>query len=383
MLSRFAHKDTFTIIGLISGTSHDGVNAALVEIKDISADSIKVNIIKHINVPYDKRLREMIRQSFTGDTELICRLNFTLGEAFAKAAMKVTALAGVDTKDIDAIASHGQTVCHVPPRAKRGGSTLQIGDPAVIAWRTGIVTVSGFRTKDMAAGGQGAPLVPLGDYLLFRKQGKTRVVLNIGGIANLTIVRQKANETAAFDTGPGNSLMDEAIRLFTNGKKTFDKDGHMAKRGRLNEAMLKELLSNPYYRKRPPKSTGRELFGAAMTQEIIARYGSLPPEDIMSTLAHLTVRTIVESSAPYKPDELIAAGGGAKSPYLMGLLRQKLNSRGIELMDIGEYGIDAEAREAVCFAVMGMRTLKGLPGNLPSATGAQHQVILGNITLPR
>ncbi|MBF0457815.1 MAG: anhydro-N-acetylmuramic acid kinase [Nitrospirae bacterium] len=383
MLSGFAEKDTFLIVGLMSGTSHDGVDAALVEIKGTNGSNIEVRVIRHIHVPYDKKLREAVRQAFTGDTELICRLNFTLGEVFSKAALRVIALTGVDPKDIDAVASHGQTICHVPPKGKTCGSTLQIGEPAMIAERTGIITVSGFRTKDMAAGGEGAPLVPLGDYLLFQKSGSVRAVLNVGGIANVTIIRERPEDSIAFDTGPGNALMDEAVRIFSHGKKTFDKNGSIAKRGELNKALLNELINHPYYKRRPPKSTGRELFGTRMAEDIISRSRSMSQEAILSTLAHLTARTIYNSIAPYKPDEVIAAGGGAKNLFLMGILRELLVSKGIALNNIGEYGIDAEAREAVCFAILGMRTLKGMPGNLPSATGAAREVILGNITLPR
>lgn len=382
MISGFAGKDVFLVVGLMSGTSHDGVDAALVEIKGTNGSRIEVRVVRHIHVPYDNKLRASIRQAFTGDTELICRLNFMLGEVFSKAALKVIALAGADAKDIDCIASHGQTICHVPPKGKTGGSTLQIGEPAVIAERTGIITVSGFRTKDMAAGGEGAPLVPLADYLLFKKSGSTRAVLNIGGMANVTIIREMPEGTVAFDTGPGNSLMDEAVRIFSNGEKTFDKNGSMAKRGRLNETLLSELLAHPYYKRRPPKSTGRELFGTRMAEDIISRSRSMPQEDILSTLAHLTATTIYKSVATYKPDEVIAAGGGTKNLFLMSLLRELLLTKGIALRNIGEYGIDAEAREAVCFAILGMRALKCLPGNLPSATGAVHEVILGTITMP-
>ncbi|KWT88353.1 anhydro-N-acetylmuramic acid kinase [Candidatus Magnetominusculus xianensis] len=380
MLSEFAKKDCFQIVGLMSGTSHDGVDAAVVEIK--AGNPIELKVIKHIHIPYDRTLRDAIRHAFAGDTEHICRLNFTLGEVFSRAALKVIALAGVNTKDIDCIASHGQTICHVPPKSgrKHSGSTLQIGESAVIAQRTGIITVSGFRTKDMAAGGEGAPLVPLADYLLFKKSGATRAVLNIGGMANVTILRERPQDTIAFDTGPGNSLMDEVVRHFSHGKKTFDKNGSMAKKGRLNEDFLHELLAHPYYKRRPPKSTGRELFGTRMAEDIISRCRHLPHWDILSTLAHLTARSIAKSIAPYKPDELIAAGGGSKNPFLMDILRELL--QGVRLSNISEYGIDAEAKEAVCFAILGMRTLKRMPGNLPSATGAEREVILGEITLP-
>ncbi|MBF0320654.1 MAG: anhydro-N-acetylmuramic acid kinase, partial [Nitrospirae bacterium] len=215
MLSKFIEKDVFRIVGLMSGTSHDGVDAALAEITNIDGSHVKARVIKHIHIPYSRKLQEDIRRAFSGDTRHICGLNFALGEVFAKAAIKV--LSGANPVDIDAIASHGQTIWHIPPRGKTPGSTLQIGESAVIAERTGILTISDFRTRDMAAGGEGAPLVPLADYLLFRKSGSVRAVLNIGGIANVAILREHPEETVAFDTGPGNALMDEAIRIFTNG----------------------------------------------------------------------------------------------------------------------------------------------------------------------
>ncbi len=224
------------IIGLMSGTSHDGVDAALVEItpgsrtgNNASADSndpeirpkirpkISIELIKHLHRPFSKALREAIQEAFTGNAEHICRLNFKLGEVFAKSVLSLLDASGLSSKDIDAIASHGQTIYHIPPSGspsrRKSGSTLQIGEASVIAERTGIMTISDFRTRDMAAGGHGAPLVPLADYLLFRKKGLKRAVLNIGGIANVTLVEERIDSTIAFDTGPGNSLIDESINI--------------------------------------------------------------------------------------------------------------------------------------------------------------------------
>src|SRR3990172_9740449 len=218
------------IIGLMSGTSHDGVDAALVEIStEKFSNEIRIRLLHHLHLPYLKPLRDEIRQAFNGNTELICRLNFKLGGIFAGAVLSLLKAAGFRPEDIDAIASHGQTIYHISPQGRKSGSTLQIGEAAVIAERTGILTVSDFRTADMAAGGQGAPLVPLTDYLLFKKPGQVRAVLNIGGIANVTIVREKMEDTVAFDIGPGNSLIDEAITLITRGKRSYDRNGSFAR----------------------------------------------------------------------------------------------------------------------------------------------------------
>ncbi|MBF0517742.1 MAG: anhydro-N-acetylmuramic acid kinase, partial [Nitrospirae bacterium] len=197
-----------------------------------------------------------------------------------------------------------------------------------------------------------------------------------------TILGDRLEVTRAVDSGPGKALINEAISPSSNRKKTYDKRGAAAKRGTLNKDLVRELLSHSYFRRRAPKSTGREHFGSRMAEDIIARCHDLPQEDILSTLTHLTATTIVKSIAAYKPVQLIAAGGGSKILFLMGILRELLLSKGVELRNVGEYGIDAEAREAVCFAILGMRTLKRMPGNLPSATGAARQVILGSISLP-
>src|SRR3990172_1798213 len=262
----------------MSGTSHDGVDAALVEISHnppippLEKGGIPISLLHHLHVSYRKPLREEIRQAFNGNTELICRLNFKLGEVFAGAVLSLLKAAGFRPEDIDAIASHGQTLYHIPPvssppftKGGKGGlrtpgSTLQIGEAAVIAERTGILTISDFRTADMAAGGQGAPLLPLADYLLFKKPGQVRAILNIGGIANVTIVRERIEDTTAFDIGPGNSLIDEAMKLYSKGKRSYDRNGSFARSGRPVKRVLDKLLSHPYFRKGPPKSTGRGHF---------------------------------------------------------------------------------------------------------------------------
>ena len=393
------------VIGLMSGTSHDGVDAALVEIrpadkappplmgerrgrvKEAHSDKIGLQLLKHLHIPYHKSLRDDIRKAFNGNTELICRLNFKLGEVFAGAVLSLLEATRIKPHDITAIASHGQTIHHIPPSGKKSGSTLQIGEAAVIAGRTGILTISDFRTADMAAGGQGAPLVPLADYLLFRKTGETRAVVNIGGIANVTIVREKIDETIAFDIGAGNSLIDEAMLFCSGGKRSFDRGGSFGGSGKPSKRLLDELLSQPYFKKSPPKSTGREAFGADMVKDIFKRYSNITPQDIVSTLTHFTANAIYYSVINFMGerwglDEVILTGGGTKNRFLVDLINNLFKDRGIAVNDISAYGIPAQAKEAMSFAILGYQTLNHRTGNLPSATGARHRVILGKITLP-
>ena len=402
------------IIGLMSGTSHDGVDAALVEIANSPpldplpqgegklssiemlppvltgggkgegahtlSNVIYLKLISHTHIPYRKQLRDDIRRSFNGNTELICRLNFKLGEVFAAAVVSLLKAVRLKPEDIDAIASHGQTIHHIPPSGKKPGSTLQIGEASVIAEQTGILTISDFRTADMAAGGHGAPLVPMADYLLFKESGKVRAVLNIGGIANVTIVRDRIDDTTAFDIGPGNSLIDEAMLYISNGKKSFDKNGAFARSGEIIPGLLSELLSHPYFRKTFPKSTGRETFGTTMLKYIFNKFEKFNPPDIVSTLTHLTATTVYNAILKFKPDEIILAGGGVNNCFLTELIYDKFKSDGVKIRNISDYGIPSQAKEAVSFAILGYQTLNGKAGNILSVTGARQAVILGKIT---
>ncbi|MBF0316927.1 MAG: anhydro-N-acetylmuramic acid kinase [Nitrospirae bacterium] len=369
----------------MSGTSHDGVDAAIVEIRDVgdSGFDVEVSVRRHLHMPYDDSLRDGIREAFSGSVEHICGLNFVMGEVFAQVALLLIQEAGLSPKDIDAIASHGQTVYHIPPAApKKRGSTLQIGEAAVIAEKTGILTISDFRTRDMAAGGHGAPLVPLPDYMLFKKDGIIRAVLNVGGIANATIVRGTLNDTLAFDIGPGNCLIDEAVMLYSEGAARFDKNGALAGAGTPHMPLLEELLKHQFFKQPPPKSTGREMFGAELVRGILKRYGTLTQNDMLSTMTHLTARTIFDAIRPYKPQEVIVSGGGSRNAFLMALLTELFSTKGCKVNSISSCGFLPEAKEAVCFAILGYLTLKHRPGNLPSATGASRPVLLGKITLP-
>jgi anhydro-N-acetylmuramic acid kinase len=292
---------------------------------------------------------------------------------------------------VDLIGSHGQTIYHQgsPARflgAGRVAATMQIGEPAIIAERTGVTTIADFRPADMAAGGQGAPLVPFVDYLLYRDARRGRVALNIGGIANVTVIPAgaRAQDVFAFDTGPGNMVIDALVRHFTQGKKLFDRDAEMARRGRLEPGLLAELLSHPYFRARPPKSAGREEFGAAYVERALdwGRKNRARPEDLIHTATVLTAMTIVYAFQRWilprtKVRELIVSGGGARNPLLLAQLQACLP--GIELRHSGEFGVPEDAKEAFAFAVLAYETFHGRAANLPGATGARHPAILGKI----
>ncbi len=384
-------KNSSRIIGIMSGTSHDGADLVLLEIKTAKRmgkknikklSNFNVTLITHLHCPYSKSFKEKIRKAFIKDTELICGLNIELGEFYAKGTLKLLKDSGFKPEDIDAIASHGQTIYHIPPSGRKSGSTLQIGEASVIAERTGIMTISDFRTRDMAAGGEGAPLVSISDYLLFHKKGDVRAVVNIGGIANVTLVKESKDNVLAFDIGPGNSLIDEAMRIYSKGRKFFDRNGLFAKSGKPDKKLYKGLSYHPFLKKKPPKSTGREVFGTEMVETIFNKYHNLKPENIVSTLTHFTAKIIYDAVILYKPNEVIVTGGGTKNKYLMKLIHDRFNEHNIPVNNISHYGIPPEAKEAVSFAILSYLTLNRIPGNIPSATGARHEVILGKISLP-
>ncbi len=396
-IENYAKAKERLVIGLISGTSADGVDAALVKI--VGREPDRVETIAFTTKPYPTEIREtVLRVSHNGDVETLCWLNFVLGEIFAEAALEVIKVAGVSAKRVSLIGSHGQTVRHLPPKpsssvlrpSSRQVGTLQIASPAVIAFRTGIPVVSDFRTKDMAAGGQGAPLVPLVDWLLLRHSRKNRIALNIGGIANLTVLPAgaRASDVIAFDSGPGNMLIDGAVRHFSCGQESFDRNGEWAKRGRVDKNLFRWLMRHPFLRQPPPKSTGREMFGESFLQRILERSKrlGLAPHDVVATLTAFTASSVADAIERFvlpkvgSVDELIVSGGGANNPVLVAMLKERMPQISVHRSD--EFGINADAKEAIAFAVLAHRTVMGLAGNLPSATGAKMPVILGSITLP-
>jgi anhydro-N-acetylmuramic acid kinase len=333
------------VAGVMSGTSLDGIDVAIVEIR-----GKRIETIAFKTTPYPGSVREALLNLST--VEEISRLNFRLGELYAKAIVAMG-------QTVELIGMHGQTIYH-----HGGKHTLQIGEAAIVAERTGVDVISNFREADIAAGGQGAPLVPYVDKLLFGGTRKNRAVLNIGGIANVTLLPKGL----AFDTGPGNMVIDALVRHMTGGKQTFDRDGRIARSGEVHAPLLRKLLKHPYFKRKAPKSCGREQFGREYAAGLIAT--GLPMPDLIATATELSVRTIF--GAVSAADEVIASGGGAHNMFLM----ERLGAL-IPVRSSAEFGIDPDAKEAIAFAVLAHETARRRPGNLPSATGARHPVILG------
>jgi len=352
------------VAGVMSGTSLDGIDVAIVEIAGRGISTIGFQ-----STPYSDSVRRAILavSNTTTTTAAVSRLNFQLGELYARAVQRACRRYGPAAL----IGCHGQTIYH-----EGGANTLQLGEAAVIAERTGVPVVSNFRARDIAAGGQGAPLVPFVDCLLFRHPRRTRVALNIGGIANITWIPSGV----AFDTGPGNMVIDALVRHHTGGRQNFDRDGRIAARGNLNRPLLDRLLADPYYRRRPPKSAGREQYGTEFVARLLAT--GLPLPDLIATATVLTAATIAQAiatSAPRPPDELIVSGGGAHNPQILAHLAAFLP--GVALATSDAYGIDPDAKEAIAFAILAYQTWRRRPSNLPSATGARRPVILGEVSL--
>jgi anhydro-N-acetylmuramic acid kinase len=376
------------VIGLMSGTSLDGVDAAIVDLDGDAVDTVDWRLVAFQTVPYTAEQRREIHDAIErGTAASLCRLHARLGEWLAAAALAVCTRAGIDAGDVDLIGSHGQTVWHDPPTRFERGATLQLGCAATIAERTGISVVSDFRTRDVAAGGEGAPLVPWADRALFAAADRMRVLQNIGGMANLTWLPQRGTDAPvlAFDTGPGNALIDAAVELATRGADSYDRDGRWAKVGRIDQELLDELLAHPFHARTPPKSTGREVFGRGMVQSIVARLAPVAPEewaDVIVTLTAYTARSIADAirrwALPLGVDEVIVTGGGARNPVLVRMLADAIAP--VPVLDGAALGIAAEAKEAVAFAALAWAHRAGLPGNVPEATGAAGPRILGSFT---
>ncbi len=368
------------VAGLMSGTSADGIDVAIV---DIAGD--RVRLLAFGMVPYRTAIRRKIFDLFnpaTARVDEICRMNFVLGELFAQALLEIARKNRIPPASIHLIGSHGQTIYHLPD--ENVPSTLQIGEPSVIAERTGITTVADFRPRDMAAGGQGAPLVPLADYILFHDRRKNRALQNIGGIANVTYLPAGGaiDDILAFDTGPGNMIVDRVTALITHGRKTFDEGGKLSARGRVHESLLAELMRHRYFRRLPPKTTGRELFGVQFTDDLYRQsiQKKISPPDLLATVTAFTARSIADAYKRFLPgpiDELILCGGGSWNKTLSAMLQSELP--GVKFLSMNDFGIDPDAKEAVSFALLAYATIHGTAGNVPSATGARKPVVLGKI----
>ncbi|TWD80320.1 anhydro-N-acetylmuramic acid kinase [Kribbella amoyensis] len=364
------------VIGLMSGTSYDAIDAAAADLW-LDGDRLVLQPLGLLSRSYSEELRAELTTSLppaSTSVRTVCRLDTGIGQAFAEAAEQaVEQLCGGHA---DLIVSHGQTVFHwVEDGVVRG--TLQLGQPAWIAEATGTAVVSDLRSRDVAAGGQGAPLVSIFDVLWLRGRPGTPVALNLGGIANITVV-PPVGDPLAFDTGPANALIDAVVHELTAGRATFDADGVMAARGRVHPELFDRLLAEPYYQRPAPKSTGKELFHLGYLASMMAGLPEIPPDDVVATVTALTARTVADAVRKYAGTEVIAAGGGIRNPVLLHLLEQEL--AGIPIRSTDELGLPAVAKEAYAFAVLGFLTANGLAGTVPSCTGARHASVLGSIT---
>lgn len=351
------------IAGIMSGTSLDGIDVAIVEFPPVRTIGFQFT-------PYSSAVRERILgvSNTATTTAAIARLHFKLAELYARAVNRAVRRFG----PVSLIGCHGQTIYHEGRCA-----TLQLGSPAVLAERTGVPVVSDFRARDIAAGGQGAPLVPYVDALLFRHPTRTRIALNIGGIANLTVVPPRG-EVIAFDTGPGNMVIDALARAHSKGRLTYDRGGRIAASGRVDRALLRRLLLDPYYRRRPPKSAGREQYGAEFVAWL--EKSGLPLPDLIATATVLTAAGIAQGVRLCRalPADLIVSGGGVHNPQIMAHIAALLPECAISTST--DHGIDADAKEAIAFAILAHETWRRTPSNLPAATGAGHAVVLGSVT---
>ena len=369
-------------IGIMSGTSLDGVDAALVEISGVNEET-KVELIQFTTLSIPKDIDQQIRDSFsleTSNSALISSLNVDLGELFAEAAIKVSSEAGIDLNDIKFIASHGQTIYHIPEQTEKyRSSTLQIGEAAVIAERTGCTVISDFRPRDMAVGGQGAPIVPYSEFILYRDPKKTRLLQNIGGIGNVTVIPPNASldDLVAFDTGPGNMVINELSNHFYN--TSYDEDGKHAADGKVSEEVLEDWMNHPYILREPPKTTGREEFGLQFVQESLDKY-KLSANDWLATATMFTAQAIAKSVQNYLTEEtdLIIGGGGSYNPTLVKSIKEVLPK--VNVIRQEDLNLSSDAKEAVAMVILGNQTYQRQPSNVPSATGASKQVILGNVT---
>jgi anhydro-N-acetylmuramic acid kinase len=381
------------VLGMMSGTSADGIDVALANISG-APPRLVANLEGHYHAPFPKLIRAAVLRLANGaptTTAEISQLNFLLGEEFARAAIAASAKWRLPWRKISLIGSHGQTIFHQGKPSKflsnrRVGSTLQIGEPGIIAERTGITTIADFRPADMAAGGHGAPLVPFVDYLLYRSAKIGRVALNIGGIANVTVIPAAARprDVLAFDTGPGNMIIDAVVERITKGRQAYDRGARLASKGEVIHRLLEKMLREPYLRQRPPKTAGREQFGRAYVESLLdwARAHRAKPEDLVRTATIFTALAIVDAFRRFilpqtQVQELIVAGGGTKNPLLMAQLEAALPR--IKIIQSSRLGVATEAKEAFAFAILAYETWHGRANNLPAATGAKHSAILGKL----
>lgn len=392
-LVKLSKKKSKYVIGLMSGTSVDGVDVVLVQLTG-NGTSTKIKQIGFHTYPFPQKMREMIlRNAETngGNVTDICKLNFLIARVYVSAIKSICKKINFPPNKIDLIGSHGQTIHHLPKKEKLFGydtsSTLQIGDPGVIAKLTGILTVGDFRVGDVALGGEGAPLIPYFDYIIFHSKKVNRALLNIGGISNFTILDKKgiADDVIAFDTGPGNMLIDYLTKKFY--RKNFDSNGRIAKSGKFNSAVFKFLKeSDNFIERKPPKSTGREYYGQDFLRSITNEFMKIPPNDLIRTVTNFTAYAVYRNYEKFimketEINELILSGGGARNIQLVEDLKNYFGES-VRVKNIESLGISSDAKEAICFAVLANETVSGNETNVPRVTGAKRKTILGKICVP-
>ncbi len=377
------------VIGLMSGTSLDGIDVAVMEIQGGAGTEPEWKLLSHDSYPYSPEQRAAILQVIQGASAAdLLHLHTDLGEWFSQVVKSHLSGAGIEAAEVEAIGSHGQTIWHDPPAGDRRGASLQLGDPATLAERTGIQVVSDFRARDLAAGGHGAPLVPWADRILFAVPDLSRAIQNLGGMANVTWLPPRGDdrEVVAFDTGPGVALLDAAAELATGGRLRFDEDGRLAGKGAVDREMLDRLMEIPFLSESPPKSTGRELFGTELVRDLSEDLTPGETEagwpDLMATLTAFTARSIGEAYgrwiAPLGIDEVYLMGGGVRNPELVRRITEDLGS--IPVRDSEELGLDPDVREAAAFALLAWAHLMGIPANVPGVTGSSGPRLLGSLT---
>ena len=380
------------VIGFMSGTSADGIDAVLAEMHG-HGTATRVKQRDFVFIPFAPEVRaEILRLASGGSAAAadFCRMNFLLGELYCEAGRELCRHAGVSKADIDLIGNHGQTFWHIPNEEEYLGhrlrSTLQLGEDAILAEEFSCPVVGDFRVRDMAAGGLGAPLVPYTEFLLYRSKTEHTALQNIGGIGNITLLPAGCalSDVTAFDTGPGNMLIDAAIARITNGEKRYDANGAMAASGRVSEALLAQLMRDPYLSRRPPKTTGREHYGAAFVDGIFAAANErkLSDADILATVTDFTAQTIAAAIRDFcavRPARLIVGGGGSRNGTLMADIAAALPD--VRVLTNEDLGFDGDAKEAVAFAVLANEAIFARCSNAPGATGARHGAVLGKITL--
>ncbi|WP_153463154.1 anhydro-N-acetylmuramic acid kinase [Sediminibacillus terrae] len=378
-------------IGLMSGTSLDGIDAVLIEIEGSSIHT-KVNVIESLTHEYESDVRTAIKELCNPEKatlEKICSMNMFLGRELGMIVNELLDKADIGKEEVLFVSSHGQTIFHKPVGGENRmdvPGTLQIGDLSMLSEMTGITAVGDFRTADMSAGGQGAPLVSFVDYILFNNPDRSRAIQNIGGIGNVTYIPKNAkkDQIMSFDTGPGNMVIDEVVYRLTEGKQAYDKDGRIAYRGEANKKLLNKLMEHPYFAMKPPKTTGRELFGSSFVDTFMRDSADLSFEDRVATVTAWTAKTIAQSYSSFiesscnSIDDVVIGGGGSYNPFLMEQLHRYLPNQTVYKHE--DFQLSSDLKEAIAFAILGYHCLIGQSNQIPSATGADNPVIMGKIS---